>query len=73
MEFDKEIKSNIEVGDIIETNCGLRMVVKDDYKYSTIKLDGNVSVDWSDSIETLVKGYGVTSVYKNKDLKIIQK
>ena len=75
MEFDVEIsKREIESGDIFVTNDDrIRMVIKNDYEYCVISLDGVVSSCWYDDIDDLLSNYNIKEVHKSKDLKIVKK
>ena len=71
-----EIKTNfdiVELGDIFITNDEkIRMVIRDDYTYATINLEGRICTGWYDSIEELIKNYNIRKVYKNNKLKIVK-
>ena len=75
MKFDVEIsKREIESGDIFVTNDDrIRMVIKNDYEYCVISLDGVVSSCWYDDIDDLLSNYNIKEVHKSKDLKIVKK
>ena len=71
-----EIKTNfdiVELGDIFITNDErIRMVIRDDYTYATINLEGRICSGWYDSIEELIENYNIRKVYKNNKLKIVK-
>lgn len=71
-----EIKTNfdiVELGDIFITNDEkIRMVIRDDYTYATINLEGRICTGWYDSIEELIENYNIRKVYKNNKLKIVK-
>ncbi len=75
MEFDVKNELSVEVGDIILVDkTKLRMIITDEDYYAAISLDGEMTTDWQESIESLLEIYGeVTEIYKNKDLKIVRK
>ena len=75
MEFAVKNELNVEVGDIILVDkTKLRMIITDEEYYAAISLDGEMTTDWQESIESLLEIYGeVTEIYKNKDLKIVRK
>lgn len=74
MLFDVETNFDIvELGDIFITNDEkIRMVIRDDYTYATINLEGRICSGWYDSIEELIKNYNIRKVYKNNKLKIVK-
>lgn len=71
-----EIETNfdiVELGDIFITNDErIRMVIRDDYTYATINLEGRICSGWYDSIEELIENYNIRKVYKNNKLKIVK-
>lgn len=75
MEFAVKNELNVEVGDIILVDkTKLRMIITDEEYYAALSLDGEMTTDWQESIESLLEIYGeVTEIYKNKDLKIVRK
>lgn len=75
MEFAVKNELNVEVGDIILVDkTKLRMIITDECYYAALSLDGEMTTDWQESIESLLEIYGeVTEIYKNKDLKIVRK
>ena len=74
MLFDVETNFDIvELGDIFITNDEkIRMVIRDDYTYATINLEGRICSGWYDSIEELIENYNIRKVYKNNKLKIVK-
>lgn len=59
-----------EVGDLIKTNCGHRIIVKDMNSFALMSLSGIVITDWKASIESVLYGYEVLEHYKNNELKL---
>lgn len=74
MLFEMETNFDIvELGDIFITNDEkIRMVITDDYTYSTLDLEGKICSCWYDSIEELIENYNIRKVYKNNKLKIVK-
>lgn len=74
MLFEMETNFDIvELGDIFITNDEkIRMVITDDYTYTTIDLEGKICSGWYDSIEELIENYNIRKVYKNNKLKIVK-
>lgn len=69
----EKMERKIELGDIFITNDEkIRMVIRDDYTYATINLEGRICSGWYDSIEELIKNYNIRKVYKNNKLKIVK-
>lgn len=68
----------VKAGDILEVSgFGLRMVVKDEGKYSCVDFEGLVQLDWHSSIDDVVdtyKRWGATvNVIKSGDIELILK
>lgn len=59
-----------EVGDLVETSCGHRIIVKDCNSFALMSLSGVIITDWKASINEALYGYEVLEHYKNNDLKL---
>lgn len=62
--------SEYEVGDLVKTNCGHRIIVKDMNSFALMSLSGIVITDWKASIDAALYGYEVLEHYKNNELKL---
>lgn len=67
----KRNKTNeYEVGDLVKTSCGHRIIVKDMNSFALMSLSGIVITDWKSSIDAALYGYEVLEHYKNNELKL---
>ena len=67
-----EKRAFVEAGDILDTNCGIRLVIKSCDGFACVDLeDGTQSTAWYDSIEELLDVYSSVSVIKSADVKIV--
>ena len=62
--------SEYEVGDLIKTRYGHRIIAKDGNSFALMSLDGIIITDWRASIDEVLFGYEVLEHYKNNELKL---
>lgn len=68
----EENKSYVEAGDILDTNCGFRLVIRSDDEFACVNLeDGDKTTAWYGSIEELLDVYNSVSVIKSENVKIV--
>lgn len=70
IDLNKNKTNEYEVGDVVKTNCGHRIIVKDMNSFALMSLNGIIITDWKSSIDEALFGYEVLEHYKNNELKI---
>lgn len=76
MILDPKIKNKInleeiEMGDLVRTEYGWRILVWDNYKYALMDLDRKIKTNWLNDKRELLECFEITEFIKSNNLKII--